>query len=864
MKFKVSGMSCAACSARVERAVRGVDGVSDCTVNLLTGDLAVEGEACGSAVESAVVHAGYGIGAVGGTESAHESSAADETERENAAARRGLREQIARLAISVVLVLVLMYFSMGHMIGLPLPFGMADNPLSVGLAEELLAVAVMIINKRFFINGAKGVIHGAPNMDTLVSLGSLAAFGYSVGVLFAMCFDSSIGIHGLYFESAAMILTLISLGKLLETKAKGRTTDAIKSLVGMNARSATLLVDGEERTVPISEVKVGDIFVVRTGDRIPTDAEVIEGECAADESALTGESIPADKAVGATVYGATTVASGYALCRATNVGEDTAFAAVIRMVKDASATKAPIARLADKVAGVFVPVVLGIAAVTFCGWLIAGMGVGYAVGRGISVLVISCPCALGLATPVAIMVGSGVGARRGVLFKNATALEQSGRVKTVVLDKTGTITIGSPSVTDVISADRERLLNVACSIEKRSEHPLGRAIYRYAVAEGASEREVADFKVISGRGVSAAVDGVHCLGVSFERARELVQPGEEAEAAYARLAEEGKTPIVFIEDGRYLGMIALRDGIKADAAESVAALKRMGIGVVMLTGDNERTARSIAAEVGIDDVIAGVLPDGKEAAVRELMRHGRVAMVGDGINDAPALTRADVGIAIGAGADVAVDSADVVIGGNRLCEVVNAVGIGRATLRNIRENLFWAFVYNCVGIPLAAGLFGLALDPMFGALAMSLSSFCVVMNALRLNLYRSRLRDEGAAKGRNGSKKAGVINDSAVAEEPNEFGGADVMTEDNDGNDKYNKRIQNNESENIMEKTYKVKGMMCPHCEGRVRAAVEAVDGVDAVVADHKSESVRVTCSGEVDDAAVVKAIIDAGYKVEL
>lgn len=855
MKFKVSGMSCAACSARVERAVRSVDGVSDCTVNLLTGDLAVEGEALSGAVESAVTHAGYGISAVGAGD-AQGSGAEDEAGREDAAARRTLREQIARLVISVVLVLALMYFSMGHMIGLPLPFGMADNPLSVGLIEELLAVAVMIINKRFFINGVKGVIHGAPNMDTLVSLGSLSAFGYSVGILFAMCFDSSIGIHGLYFESAAMILTLISLGKLLETMAKGRTTDAIKSLVSMNARSATLLVDGEERTVPISEVKVGDIFVIRTGERIPTDAEVIDGECAADESALTGESIPADKTVGSVVYGATTVASGYALCRATKVGEYTAFAAVIRMVKDVSATKAPIARLADKVAGVFVPVVLGIAAVTFCGWLIAGRGLGYAIGRGISVLVISCPCALGLATPVAIMVGSGVGARRGVLFKNATALEQSGRVRTVVLDKTGTITVGSPSVTDVVSADRERLLSVACSIEKRSEHPLGRAIYRFAAGEGARECEVTDFKVISGRGVSATVDGVECLGVSFERARELVQLEEEAEAAYTRLAEEGKTPIIFIEDGRYLGMIALRDEIKADAAESVSALKRMGIRVVMLTGDNERTARSIASEVGIDDVIAGVLPDGKEAAVRELMGSGRVAMVGDGINDAPALTRADVGIAIGAGADVAVDSADVVVSGNRLGEVVNAVGIGRATLRNIRENLFWAFVYNCVGIPLAAGLFGLTLDPMFGALAMSLSSFCVVINALRLNLYRSRLRDDKTAKGCSDNHCGG--NGHAI----NACGTTDEKEEVNNND----KEINDNESEgaNTMEKIYKVKGMMCPHCEGRVRAAVEAVDGVSAAVADHKSESVSVRCNGEVDDAAIVKAITDAGYKVEL
>lgn len=827
-KFKVTGMSCAACSARVERAVRAVPGVEICSVNLLTGDLSVEGDAQTSSVIDSVRGAGYGITTVGGTADVSEDGPID----------NGLRPLVLRLAFSLALVIVLMYFSMGHMIGLPLPPSMAANPISVALVEMLLAAAVMIINQRFFISGVRGALHGAPNMDTLVSLGSLAAFGYSVAMLFVMSADAYAGgdgvayLHGLYFEAAAMILALISLGKLLEARAKGKTTDAIKSLVSLTAKSATLLVDGKEVSVPIASVKVGDLFVVRTGEKIPTDGEVIEGFGTVDESVLTGESLPADKPVGAGVYGATVVGSGYMICRATKVGEDTAFAAVIRMVKDASATKAPIARLADKVSGIFVPAVLLIAAVTFVGWLIAGQGVGYAIGRGISVLVISCPCALGLATPVAIMVGSGVGARRGVLYKNATALEASGRVRTVVLDKTGTVTSGTPTVTDLISHNADALLRVAYSLEKRSEHPLGRAVAAYAETKGAVTADVDDFEVLAGRGVSGKIDGSLCYGVNFEYAKTLTKLDNNATADYERLASEGKTPLVFVHGGEYLGMIALRDEIKADATDAIAALRKMNMRVVMLTGDNERTARSIAGEVGISEVVAEVLPDGKEAVVRELMRDGRVAMVGDGINDAPALTRADVGIAIGAGADVAIDSADIVVSGNRLSNVADAFGIGRATLTNIRENLFWAFVYNCIGIPLAAGLFGLTMNPMFGALAMSLSSFCVVVNALRLNFYKSRCRTPLEEQ-----KPPAAIDEQK-----------DENTEEKE--DRY------------MTKSFKVKGMMCPHCEARVKAELEKLDGVVEARPDHKGESVSLTLSCEVEDALIIGAIEGAGYKV--
>ncbi len=833
-KFKVTGMSCAACSARVERAVRSVKGASDCSVNLLTGDLSVGGEAEARLVMEAVSAAGYGITEVG-------ASSAGAGDTDDSMAEPSLRPLILKLIISAVLVVLLMYFSMGHMIGLPLPSSMEANPISVGLAEMLLAAAVMIINQRFFISGVRGVIHGAPNMDTLVSLGSLAAFGYSVAMLFVMSADAYAGgdgiayLHELYFEAAAMILTLISLGKLLEARAKGKTTDAIRSLVSLTAKNATLLVDGKEVSVPVSSVKVGDIFVVRTGEKIPTDGEVIEGFGTVNEAVLTGESLPAEKPVGAVVYGSTVVDSGYIICRASRVGDDTAFAAVIRMVKEASATKAPIAALADKVSGVFVPAVLLIAAVTFCGWLIAGQSVGYAIGRGISVLVISCPCALGLATPVAIMVGSGVGARRGVLYKNATALEQCGRVRTVVLDKTGTVTRGIPAVTDVISRDENRLLMIAYSLEKRSEHPLGRAVAAYAEQRGERDREVEDFTVLPGRGVSGKVNGCDCFGVNFEYAKTLTKLDNAARGDYERLAGEGKTPLVFLADGEYLGMIALRDEIKPDAKDAVDALRRMKMRVVMLTGDNERTARSIAEAVGIDEVIAEVLPDGKEAVVRELMSDGRVAMVGDGINDAPALTRADVGIAIGAGADVAIDSADVVVSGKGLSAVADALGIGRRTLVIIRENLFWAFVYNCIGIPLAAGVWGLTMNPMFGALAMSLSSFCVVVNALRLNFYKSKCRTVG--------EDAEAVNDTVASTE--------AVVEENEEKEK-----------NTVTKVLKVKGMMCPHCEARVKAELEKLDGVAEAVADHKSESVKVTLSSEVDDALLVSTIESAGYKV--
>ena len=831
-KFKVTGMSCAACSARVERAVSALEGVDSCSVNLLTGDMSVEGSATRDAIAEAVVKAGYGV-----KEGA--------TERGDSAGRRSLADTetsglLRRLVLSLGFLAVLMYFSMGYMAGLPIPAPLGENPVALGLLQLLLAAAVMIINQKFFINGTKGLLKGAPNMDTLVSLGSLAAFGYSVWLVFLASFAMAGGdvhlahehVHGLYFESAAMILALITVGKMLEARAKGKTTSAIEGLMSLNAKRATVIRDGKELDVDVEQLRVGDIFVVRPGERIATDGEVISGESAVDESALTGESIPVDKTAGSLVYGATVNKSGHLTCRATKVGEGTVISSIIKMVTEASATKAPIAKLADRVSGVFVPVVMGIALLTLIGWLFADAGFGYAVGRAISVLVISCPCALGLATPVAIMVGSGVGARRGVLYKNATALEECGRVRTVVLDKTGTVTEGEPRVTDVTPAEgieRDRLLMVAFSLERLSEHPLGRAVALLCEENGVESCPVSDFEALTGRGVYGKIGEKRIYGVSFEYAKTLTKLDKAIIDKYSLLTEEGKTPLFFLEEDECLGIIAVADTVKGDAGESVQRLRAMGMRVVMLTGDNKRTADSIARQVGIDEVIADVLPDGKEAVVRTLRESGRVAMVGDGINDAPALTSADVGIAIGRGTDIAIDSASVVLTGKSLSEVADAIGIGRATLMNIRENLFWAFIYNCVGIPFAAGLFGLALAPMFGALAMSLSSFFVVMNALRLNLYRPKVGFS--------NKKGG---------EPLE---AHTANETEKGEEK-------------VEKVIKVRGMMCPHCEARVKSAVEAIDGVKSAVASHKDGTVTVSLDKEIPDGVIEKAITEQGYNV--
>ena len=823
-KFKVTGMSCAACSARVERAVGSLAGVESCSVNLLTGDMTVTGSATRVEISAAVVAAGYGV--------------AEEKRQTNTVKDKESGVILARLVTSLLLVLVLMYFSMGHMIGLPLPAPLSASPVAQALVQLLLSASVMVINQKFFINGVKGAIHLAPNMDTLVSLGSLASFGYSVYLTFLMVLDAEgagAHLHGLYFEAAAMILALITLGKLLEAKAKGKTTDAISSLMSLGAKRATLIVDGETREVDIDEVKVGDLFLVRPGERVAVDGVVVEGESSVDESMLTGESVPVDKTVGSRVFGATVNSQGRLVCRATEVGEGTVLAGIIKMVSDASATKAPIARIADKVAGVFVPTVLGIAAITLAGWLIAGESFGFAIARAISVLVISCPCALGLATPVAIMVSGGVGAKNGVLFKNATATEDCGRVKCVILDKTGTVTEGKPRVTDVIAVS-ERLLPVANTLESSSEHPLGRAIADYCGKGSVACLPFEGFSAITGRGVSALIEGKVAYGVSFDYAKTLTEIDKETEEDYNRLANGGKTPMLFIHGGEYLGMIAVADTVKEDAALGVAALHAMGLRVVMLTGDGRATAERIAREVGIDEVRAQLLPEDKEGAVRELMKEGKCAMVGDGINDAPALTAADVGIAIGRGTDIAIEAADVVLMRDGLIGVASAIDIGRSALRNIRENLFFAFVYNCLGIPLAAGLFGLALSPMFGAAAMSLSSFSVVMNALRLNLWR-----EGKLKARATRVKLNGGKSTANAEE--------------------NTENLNKKEEEKMIKVFVLDGMMCPHCEARVKKTVEAIDGVVKAEAVHFDGTLTVEMTKDVS-AEIVKAVTDQGYPV--
>ena len=832
-QYNVTGMSCAACSARVEKAVSKVEGVTACSVSLLTNSMGVEGTATPDAVISAVRNAGYGASLKGAGKSAPSASEA-EAQLEDHETPKLKR----RLIWSLGFLIVLMYFSMGHMMwGWPLPAFYDGNHVAMGLSQLLLTVVIMVINQRFFISGFKSLWHRAPNMDTLVALGASAAFVYSTYALFAMT-DAQVkgDMNGVmtymmdfYFESAAMILTLITVGKMLEARSKGKTTDALKGLMKLAPKTATVLRGGTEQTVPIEEVQKDDVFVVRPGESVPVDGVVIEGESAVNEAALTGESIPADKAPGDSVSAATVNQSGFLKCRATRVGEDTTLSQIIHMVSDAAATKAPIAKIADKVSGVFVPAVITIAVITTVVWLILGRSVGFALARGISVLVISCPCALGLATPVAIMVGSGLGAKNGILFKTASSLEETGRIEIVALDKTGTITAGEPRVTDVIPApgvDANELLAFAYALERKSEHPLARAVLQYAEEQGSAAHEVTDFKALPGNGLEAMLDAKPLCGGNTALISSRVEVSSAMRDKAETLAEEGKTPLWFAYDGSLLGIIAVADVIKPDSPKAVQELRNMGIRVVMLTGDNERTAKAVGAQAGVDEVIAGVLPDGKESVIRRLMQQGKVAMVGDGINDAPALTRANIGIAIGAGTDVAIDAADVVLMKSRLSDVPAAIRLSRATLRNIHENLFWAFFYNAIGIPLAAGVFiplGLTLNPMFGAAAMSLSSFCVVSNALRLNLFK--LRDN-----RHDHKRTNHLNDI--------------------------------KEEQTMEKTLEIKGMMCPHCEATVRTALEAMPQVQAAQVSHESGTAVVTLTAPVEDDTLRRTVEDKGYTV--
>ena len=831
-QYTVTGMSCAACSARVEKAVSAVPGVTSCSVSLLTNSMGVEGTASAEAVVSAVQAAGYGASLKGAscapTAAAQEDALAD---RETPALKR-------RLIASLGFLLALMYVSMGHMMwGWPLPACLADNHVAMGLLQMLLTIAVMVINQKFFINGFRSLLHGAPNMDTLVALGAAASFGYSTYALFAMTGAQVRGdaaavmqyMHEFYFESAAMILALITVGKMLEARSKGKTTDALRSLMKLAPQTATLVRGGQELTVPIAQVRRGDVFVVRPGESIPVDGVVLEGESAVNESALTGESIPVDKAVGDSVSAATTNQSGFLRCEATRVGEDTTLSQIIKMVSDAAATKAPIAKVADRVSGVFVPTVIALSILTTAVWLLCGQSIGFALARGISVLVISCPCALGLATPVAIMVGNGLGAKNGILFKTAVSLEETGKTEIVALDKTGTITQGEPRVTDVLPAEgmtQGALLSLAAALEQRSEHPLARAVMMRAEEDGLTAAPVGDFRALPGNGLTATLSGETLLGGSLSFISLRVDVPRSIRKKAEALAEEGKTPLLFAQAGRLAGVIAVADVIKADSPAAIAALRNMGIRVVMLTGDNEKTARAIGRLAGVDEVIAGVLPEGKESVIRRLQAQGKVAMVGDGINDTPALTRADIGVAIGAGTDIAIDAADVVLMKSRLSDVPAAIRLSRATLRNIHENLFWAFFYNVIGIPLAAGvwipLFGWTLNPMFGAAAMSLSSFCVVSNALRLNLFK--LHDAGKDK-------------------------------------KINRHSKHKE-ETTMVKTMKIEGMMCGHCEAAVKKALEAIDGVASAEVSHTDGTAVVTLSKPVENAALRKAVEDKDYTV--
>ena len=852
-QYNVTGMSCAACSARVEKAVKKVPGVTSCSVSLLTNSMGVEGTASPAAILSAVQEAGYGAS----PKTASASKASDASTDLDALADHETPKLKRRLIASLGFLLVLMYFSMGHMMwGWPLPHWFDGNHVAMGLVQLLLAGIVMVINQKFFINGFKGLIHGAPNMDTLVALGSMASFVWSTYALFAMTRAQVDGNDALvmhymmefYFESAAMILTLITVGKMLEARSKGKTTDALKSLMKLAPKTATLVRDGAEVTVAIADVQKGDVFVVRPGENIPVDGVVLEGTSAVNESALTGESIPVDKAVGDKVSAATTNQSGFLRCEATRVGEDTTLAQIIKMVSDAAATKAPIAKIADTVSGFFVPAVISIAVLTTIVWLLLGHELGYALARGISVLVISCPCALGLATPVAIMVGNGLGAKNGILFKTAASLEAAGRTQIVALDKTGTITEGAPRVTDLLPAEgvtETELLTLAAALESRSEHPLAKAVLADAEAKAITPPEVTDFAALPGNGLAAKLNGmdIYAGNAAFIQTK-LTLPAALAQQA-EKLAAEGKTPLFFGGAGRLLGVIAVADTIKEDSPEAIRQLQNMGIRVVMLTGDNQRTADAIGRQAGVDEVIAGVLPDGKEAVIRQLQASGKVAMVGDGINDAPALTRADTGIAIGAGTDVAIDAADVVLMNSKLSDVPAAIRLSRATLRNIHENLFWAFIYNIIGIPLAAGLFipfGLTLNPMFGAAAMSLSSFCVVSNALRLNLFdlHSTRHDHKTA-----SPAAAPVQSAAENNKKSDAEAPEVKTEDH-----------------TMKKTLKVEGMMCGHCEARVKKALEALPEVDEAVVSHEAGTAIVTLNAEVADDVLKNAVEAQDYKV--
>ena len=841
-QYNITGMSCAACSARVEKAVSKVPGVTGCSVSLLTNSMGVEGSASSSDIIRAVTEAGYGASPKNTQKASDGSGSSPSWADDEALKDKETPKLKKRLIFSVLILLVLMYFSMGHMMwGWPAPAAF-ENHVFLGVFEMLLAIAVMIINGKFFTSGFRSLFHGAPNMDTLVALGSTASFVYSLAELFLMILAQGDGDHAtvmkygmnLYFESAAMIPTLITIGKMLEAMSKGRTTDALKGLMQLAPKTAVLLVDGQETEVGIESVKTGDIFVVRPGENIPVDGVILEGSTSVNESALTGESIPVDKEAGDSVSAATINQQGYIRCRATRVGEDTTLAQIIRTVSDAAATKAPLARIADKVSGVFVPAVIGISLLTLIGWLIAGRPFSFAIARAISVLVISCPCALGLATPVAIMVGSGMGAKNGILYKTAASLEGAGRTQIVALDKTGTITEGQPKVTDLIphQIEASRLLTLAAALEKKSEHPLAKAVIARADAEGIRIPEVSGFAALPGNGLTAMLGDTALAGGNYK----FISTGAEVPASLAQKAEslsaEGKTPLFFAVDGKLAGIIAVADTIKDDSARAISELHGMGIRVVMLTGDNARTANAIGIQAGVDDVIAGVLPDGKADAIRRLMEDGKVAMVGDGINDAPALTVADIGIAIGAGTDVAIDAADIVVMKSRLTDVTAAIRMSRATIRNIHQNLFWAFFYNAICIPLAMGLYGVAMKPMYGAAAMALSSFFVCMNALRLNLVK--IHDPSHDR-KIKQKSAGT---AFVAP-------AEIITE-----------------EKPMTKTLKVEGMMCPHCEARVKKALEAIDGVDNAVADHTKGTAVVTLTADVADEVLTKAVEAQDYKV--
>ena len=843
-QYNVTGMSCAACSSRVEKAVSRVPGVTSCSVSLLTNSMGVEGNASSHDIIQAVEQAGYGASLKGAGKEQVSMSEAEEAlaDHETPVLRR-------RLIASVGFLLVLMYFSMGHMMwGWPLPAWFNDNHIAMGLVQMLLAGIIMVINQKFFISGFKSLWHRAPNMDTLVALGSMASFVWSVYALFAMTRaqvdgDSAAVMNYMmefYFESAAMILTLITVGKMLEARSKGRTTDALKSLMKLAPKTAVVLRNGQETTVPIEQVHKGDLFVVRPGESIPVDGVIVEGDSAVNESSLTGESIPIDKSAGDLVSAATVNQSGFIKCEATRVGEDTTLSQIIKMVSDAAATKAPIAKIADRVSGVFVPTVITIAIITTLIWLLTGHEFGYSLARGISVLVISCPCALGLATPVAIMVGNGMGARNGILFKTAVSLEEAGKVQIVALDKTGTITSGQPEVTDLLPADdisEQELLSLALALEKKSEHPLAGAVLKYAAERQLTAPEVSDFHALPGNGLCAVLNNETLIGGSMKFVSSQVTVPAALSQKAEKLAMEGKTPLLFARNKKLVGIIAVADVIKEDSSQAIRELQNMGIRVVMLTGDNERTARAIGKEAGVDDVIAGVLPDGKESVIRSLKEQGRVAMVGDGINDAPALTRADIGIAIGAGTDIAIDAADIVLMKSRLSDVPAAVRLSRATLRNIHENLFWAFFYNIIGIPLAAGVwipvFGWTLNPMFGAAAMSLSSFCVVTNALRLNLFK--------------------IHDT---KKDKKIGQATSIKIKNDYN------IKEMEQKTMIKVTVNVEGMMCPHCEAHVNEAVKKAFGVEDVVSSHENKTTVFTAPEKVDEEKVRQTIKDAGYEV--